>query len=482
MAVSRLTEDWRHPASASVWPLVSNLVKRHGWFIALIGVGLVLRLWNFAGPTDDLHEWRQTFTLMNAESYGHGAGWLAPFATWFGLHPKPAGLEFPLYPIVVYVLSRLLGLLTAARIVSLVCGVASIFLFDRICSRLDHPRRYAATTLFALAPLAIFYSHATQPEPLLLLLVLATAYAALRAPAVGWTAVAAICFAGAAAIKPTAFIILLPPLAYLFVKRSGRVAIASIAVAGAIGLIGWSLYNRSMLLQTSPEWYGMNTGFWLSDPLKTLLDMRYYWTLATRDGFALIPAATIVFAIVAARRRWGHPFWWWWMAGAGAELLMFGSVNWAHIYYQLPIVPALAALAAYGAPAWPRRLSLQVAAFAGLIVATLYGAWPLYQQDPRYLDAGHALAAAAEPGPPVLVLSRLADPWFPSVLYYADRPGWTLPLNTDAATIEALPGMPPCDLVKMLDGPAPSQLPAGWIETARTSEYVLAHRRSATCP
>jgi O-antigen/teichoic acid export membrane protein len=452
------------------------------WFAGLLGVAGGLRLINFFGPLDDGHEWRQTFTLMSARSYGHGAGWLAPYGTWFGVQPHPAGLEFPLYSIIAFLLSGLVDLVTAARIESLVCGVASIVVFYRICLLLKDPRAKPASVLFGFVPLAVFYSHATQPESLLLLLMLATAYAALRTPSVWWTLAGAVCFAAAAGIKPTAFVIMAFPLAYLFFKRPRRIAILVIGVAGAIGLLTWSAYTRWLLLQTAPQWYQFNVDFWSANPLKVPLDWHYYWTLANRAAFTLLPVPAIVFLIVAARRRLGHPFWWCWLAGSAAELLVFGSVNYVHIYYQLALVPALAALAVAGAPAWPRQRPLQVAAAAALIAATVYGMWPLYQQDPRYLDAGRAIAEAAAPGPPILVLSQLNAPVLPTVLYYADRPGWDLPLDATAVTIDALPGPPPCDLVMILDGPAPSQLPAGWIETRRTGEYVLGHRESGACP
>src|SRR3982074_1820534 len=87
------------------------------WFV--LAAAVVARLYHFDHLPDDAHEWRQTQTLMYAASYGDHAGWLTPEAWWSGLRPEVAVLEFPIYSIAVYVLSPLLGLVTAARVVSL---------------------------------------------------------------------------------------------------------------------------------------------------------------------------------------------------------------------------------------------------------------------------------------------------------------------------------------------------------------------------
>lgn len=100
----------------------------------------------------------------------------------------------------------------------------------------------------------------------------------------------------------------------------------------------------------------------------------------------------------------------------------------------------------------------------------------LFAENPVEYRAGRALAAATQPGRPVLVLTNNNAPWFPSVLYYAGRTGWNLSPAADEPSISALPGQAVCDMVVVRDGPVPDQLPRGWSVTANTADYLLAHR------
>src|SRR5207247_693850 len=125
-----------------------------------------------------------------------------------------------------------------------------------------------------------------------------------------------------------------------------------------------------------------------------------------------------------------------------------------HFYYQLPLVPALAALAAYSAPRLPGRRMMQATTTLLLLMATAIGCRDLYKEDPIFHDGGEALAKVATPGRPVIAMSRGGvQPWYPILLYYTGHSGWVMPLNADSNAIEALPDPAPCDLVMVFDGP-----------------------------
>ncbi|MFI5283124.1 MAG: hypothetical protein ACHQ0J_08340 [Candidatus Dormibacterales bacterium] len=445
-------------------------------FGVLLAIGAAARLYEFFGPPDDAHEWRQTQTLMYAASYAHGAGLLTPLGNWNGVPARTAVLEFPIYSILAYWLSSVMDLVTSARVLSFLFSVAAIFVFDRLCAVLGHPRRRTATVLFAFAPVALFYGHAAQPDSLFLLLVVVAAYCAVRTnEGWPWVVAAALALAVAGTIKPTALVVLALPMAYLAWKRGQWFRQGLVLAVAAAATLGWAAYVRMVLLAQDPSWYQVSTApSWVWGPASVRISPEFYSILLARLMVILLPPATAVFILVAARKRGGHPFWWLFGAGSVITTLTFATLNENHFYYQLPYIPGLAALAAYGAPQWPRRVAGRLAVGLALIAATLLASQALFGEQPVYVNAGNALAAVSRPGQPVVVMATHGAPWFPTVLYYAGRDGWNLPVGSGSDQIAALPGPAPCWLVIVRDEPGPVTVPAGWHETARTADYVLA--------
>lgn len=460
-------------------------MKREAWLIGLLMAALAAALYHFNHPPDEFHEWRYTETLMNAASYGQGADWLAPWVNWYGAVPRVAIVEFPLYQILAYLLSHLTSdLLVAARLVSLASIGASVFVFDRICALRGHPRRRVATVLFALTPLVIFQAHDPQPEALMLLTTLLAVYCALRAVAGGleWAFGAILFLSVAATIKPTALVVVFPPLVYLALTRGFRARMASIVAVAGIAVVLWALYARSVDLAWSADYFRVNASQLTLTPLLRF-DPYFYQTLGQRAALLLLPPLFVGLVLSRAALR-GDRLWWCWVAGSVIAIETFPALMQGHFYYQVPFIPALAALAAYGAPAWPRRSVLRFGAAAAVVAATVTSLAGLFVENPIRVHAGRALAAVATPGRPVLVLSSLEPYYFPAVLYYSGHPGWVMSAFTSEEAINQLERPVPCEMVMVFDGPAPPTLPTGWREVTRTAEYVLGVRsaQSASGP
>ena len=315
--------------------VVSNPLER--WFIVLLLIAVAARLFHFFAPPTDAHEFRQTQTLMFSASYAQGADWLAPKVWWYGAIPRIGVLEFPLYSILAYLFSLVLhsDVLIGARLVSLLLSVGAIIVFDRICALRNHPRRRTATLLFAFAPLAIFYGHAVQPEPLLLLTTLLAAYCFLRACQSGgvlWAGTAAIALACVGTIKPTVLLIVLPPMLYegWRTKRLAVVALV-IAFAGALTL-GWGEHDRALLTAVNPSWHKVNSQR-LVGPFNLIFDTNYAHSLAERAGFVLLPPLSV--GLIASTRalQIKDAWWWLWLLGGLLSLLVFTRLNSEHFYY-----------------------------------------------------------------------------------------------------------------------------------------------------
>jgi hypothetical protein len=211
----------------------------------------------------------------------------------------------------------------------------------------------------------------------------------------------------------------------------------------------------------------------LFGPWSLLTDLAYWHRLADRLAFLLLPPLLVGLVFSAAAIR-ADRFWWSWSAGSLVSLFVFTTLNNEHFYYQLPFVPALAALAAYGAPRLPASRVLQVAGAALLVGVSLAGVSDLWKQNPTYYGAGTAVAARTAPGATVIAMSSYgSNPYLPMILYYADRAGWNLPPETDSEGLD-LPNA--CDLVVVNDGGVPLRVPTGWTATEQTDEYILARR------
>jgi Dolichyl-phosphate-mannose-protein mannosyltransferase len=480
----------RAPKPAVAPPAASPAPQRlvagpNGWFLLLVVAAVLARLYHFTSAPDDAHQWRQALTLINIQSYSYGASLWMPRGDWYGLDWRVDVLELPVYSIIAFALSKVFGILTAARLESLALGVVAILLFDRTASLLGHPRRRTATVLFALAPISIFYSHSAQPDAMLMALLLGTAYCGVRAlnRGGGWLLAAAVCIAVMSAIKPTAFITIALPLVYVGWRNRSLLGYGWVLASGLAAVVLWGGFDRIVLLTTNPDWYHVNSANeWVFGSLAQRLSPYTYNVLVTRAAIILLPPLTVGLLIKTAADRIGHPFWWLWVAGGSAQFFLFANLNIVHFYYQLPLVPALAALAAYSAPGWPARRLMRPVVVLLLLIATAIGCRDLYKEDPIFRHGGEALSRVATSGRPVIAMSGGGvQPWYPNVLYYTGRPGWVLPLDAGTAAIQELPGPAPCELVMVFDAPGPRNPPDGWQVTRRTDEYLVAHRNAPGC-
>ena len=466
------------------------LIGRPAWVVLILGCAVLVRLFHFTGPPDDLHEWRQAQTLLLSSSYQHGANWLTPTAPWFGAVPRVAVLEFPIYSLAAYFVSISgLSLLLSARLVALATGLAAIVVFDRVCALRGHPRRATAVGLFALTPLAIFYSHAVQPDGTMLFLALVASYCGLRgmAGSRGWLGAAGVILALASSIKPAALLVVMPALFYDAAKRGALPRAAAIGVLATVGTVVWGLFDQNVLASGAPDWLAANTSSqWLWGPAELRLQPNFYGQFVLRLCLVLLPPGAFGLVVLSLRHRLGDGFWWCWAGGGVVSILTFATLNYIHVYYQLPLVPALAALAGAAAPPWPRRLSLRTAAAVATVGTGVLGVGSMYAETTIYRDAGWAVAGAGDPGKPVIVMSQAYDDnalgkFFPDVLYYADRPGWNASLKADGEALGRLTGGRACTLVVVHDGAISGAVPTGWTATERTSRYVVARSTAPAC-
>src|ERR1700686_241838 len=87
LSLHRDESGWRRAASVASRLRTTGFVRwalRERWYIALLVLAFALRLFQFGDPPDGAHEFRQTQTLMLAQSYAQGADLLAPQVSFDG--------------------------------------------------------------------------------------------------------------------------------------------------------------------------------------------------------------------------------------------------------------------------------------------------------------------------------------------------------------------------------------------------------------
>lgn len=457
------------------------LRSRPPWFWLVMVAGVLIRAWHFTGPPDDAHAGRQTVTLVFAQSYSHGAPWLAPQGSWFGAVPKVAVLEFPLYSILTWILDRVTGtgLVVSGRILSLAFGILSLVVFDRILALRGHPRRNLAVALLALSPVAVFYSHADQPEGLLLLLILVAAYAMARSLRSHWlwTVTAALVLALASVIKPTALFYLLPALAYLHWRQGSRQRAVLIALVAFAATVAWAAFVASASHAGDSAWYALNySPTFRFGSLSDRLNPTFYATMAVYYVALLMTPAAIGLVVAAARNRLGDALWWYWAAGGVAAIVVFSPLYWIHFYYHLPIVPALCAIAAAAAPRIPRKAALHALVTLAAVVTSAAVVVALTNGDPLYSDAGMAVAKLVPPGRPIALFG---DGPGDQVLFFADRTGISGGPTSNAVQLDRFSPFTACQAV--LFGSTSPRLPSDWTVVLKDPRFVVAKRMAGPC-
>jgi hypothetical protein len=444
-------------------------------------VGVVMRAWQFTGPPDDAHAGRQTVTLVFAQSYSHGAPWLAPRGSWFGSVPKVAVLEFPLYSVLTWIVARVTGtgLVVGGRILALAFGILSLFVFDRILALRGHPRRNLAVALLALSPVAVFYSHADQPEGLLLLLILVAAYAMVRSPRSNWlwTLIAALVLALASVIKPTALFYLLPALAYLHWRQGSRQRAVLIVLVAFAATAAWAAFVASVSQAGDSAWYASNySSAFRFGSLGDRVNPQLYATMSVYYIALLMTPAAIGLVVAAAHHRRGDALWWWWAAGGVAAIMVFAPLYWIHFYYHLPIVPALCAIAAAAAPRIPLRAVLQALVTVAGVVTSAAVVGALTIGNPLYYDAGTAAAALVPPGRPIALFG---DGPGDQVLFFADRTGISGGATSNVVELDRFSPFTACDAV--LFGSTLPRLPSDWTVVLKDPRFAVAKRVGGPC-
>ena len=414
------------------------------WFLVL---SFAVRLVNItAPPLERAHSWRQATGLMVARNLARGDGDI--------LHPRiderpetsrEIGMEFPLLPWMHSAVGKCFGYAHwHSRLINLVVVMGGLWCFYLILARWHTDRLAATATVVLTMSMWFSFGRKAMPDTFSCALVLLGMESLLRALERGgimrWVFSALVLTLGVLSKLPAAILLFPLPLLCKGATRKHRLALVATGSVVIATTFWWYGLHAPSVAERAGTWY--HQGQSLSDSLSSLWSHK--GQLLGRFAFSALRSYAAFAAVLLGlwclvRKSPGHEVTRW-MVGMpclGCALLMLraGFYFHHHDYYIMPVVPALALLAAVGLDRLPRR-------WAQVVLVLLVLEAGLNQQH----DFG-----VPDSELPKLGLGQLAEEHIPSdehvvligegnpiELYLLDRKGWvhspSVPLNASTYT------------------------------------------------
>jgi 4-amino-4-deoxy-L-arabinose transferase-like glycosyltransferase len=459
--------------------------------VLILLLGTVLRLQYLDLPLADAHRWRQTFNADVARQFVKGPfDIFHPRVNWGGPDGVVA-MEFPLFPAIIASVIAVTGEHPGAeRAVTIAFSFGTILLLYLLGRDLaGRGAGRGAAFLFAISPSAVYFGRAVMVDVPMLFFSVGAVLGYLRYLERGTRAalVAGAVSLALAGLVKLPNILVLGPIVYLgwalrsfAILKDRRFVLSLVVAVASIAAWYWHadvIFHRTGLGVASfhpAGTYGPEVSIaagpmslvtsWstvdrLSDPefYSVILDRLWHLHL-TAVGFAL---ALVGIPLAATSRR--HSMLIVWLAAAISFVLATAEGNFWHDYHQMPLLPPamlLAGLAAgpafdvmRGSPWFHDRSGIHARVTAiGLGLAIGASGLLAFQKSnvidshfrPHGLDrdrmnAGAAIAAATPEDALVAVVEYLHyGNNSPTLLYYANRRGWSLDLDsvTDHALVQ----------------------------------------------
>jgi hypothetical protein len=412
-----------------------------------ISVGLMARAATFQSPLFDFHSWRQADTATVARNFVEER--LNPLYPQVDFRGDQAvgyvETGFELHAFLVALAASVVGFSThLGRALSILSFPFSAWLIGAfVRERYGQTAAVVAIVLYAVGlPLTRYVDRAFMNESLLTLLTLVCLRAAqvyLRSGRPWPLATLAASMVLIAVVKPT-FLIVGAPVGGLFVERFGargvwRWELWAVASACVGAAAAWFLHAHRLFEATGLTFGLTNKLF----DAELLVSWAYFSKIGTRtikDLLSPVGMAAAIYglAVVVRERRWAEPL------GIAAFLLYLVVVtpgNFAHNYYQLPVVPVATVLMAVGIVeavrvqgdrrSWSeqRRMAvivgvLWLAAVSTFVRNASFHSW--YEVDQSRVRICQELVRSLAPEQRV----AFANYGSPDILFCVDRTGWLL--------------------------------------------------------
>ncbi len=450
--------------------------------VIVIGIfAVAARLVFINQPYVDHWSWRQSDVAAIARNFfQNGFRFGYPQIDWAGNAPGYVGTEFPILPFIAAVCYKFAGVHEwIGRIQAVILFAASLpFFFLLVREIFGSTAAIWASFFYGFAPLNVFAGRSFMPDVPSLSFAIVGLYFSLvwvrnakvvafkerrfgqpsKFSSDGWEAVipwivSAIAISLSLLIKITS-IVILAPLVYVFVaavcdrrnSRKGDLRIAPAVLETAAPCVGAHraplqlIAFSAIALLPSAIWY------WHAHRIAErfyphhffgaggiqIESFSWYWHIAQQTFVSSLTPLLSVMALVglfvpqSRDRRYSRLFHWW-LAAMIVFIIVVGYGN-RHRWYQLPLVPIVAAFAGVACAFVVSKISsrvitvtLSVLLVSSFTTAAFWYVQPFYQSSAAQLrDAGFELKKVTPPDA-LIVAADMGDP---TILYYADRKGW----------------------------------------------------------
>ena len=428
--------------------------------IAICILAVATRLVFINQPYIDHWSWRQSDVAAIARNFlQNGFRFGYPQIDWAGNAPGYVGTEFPILPFIAAVCYKFAGVHEwMGRIQPVILFAVSLpFFFLLVREIFGSTAAVWASFFYCFAPLNIFAGRSFMPDVPSLSFVIVGLYFFLQWIQHGESSsffTAAIAISLSLLIKITS-IVIFAPLVYILVaavcdrrnSRKGDLQIAPAVLETAAPCVGAhrapplqliAFFAIALLPSAIWYWHAHQIAerfyphhFFGAGGIK-IESFSWYWHIARQTFVSSLTPPLSVMALVglfvpqSRDRRYSRLFHCW-LAAMIVFIIVVGYGN-RHRWYQLPLVPIVAAFAGAACAFVGSKISSRViAVILSVVLASAFTTlafWyvqPFYQSSAAQLrDAGLELKKATRPN--ALIIA--ADMGDPTILYYAERKGW----------------------------------------------------------
>ncbi|OGV92980.1 hypothetical protein A3B57_04310 [Microgenomates group bacterium RIFCSPLOWO2_01_FULL_47_10] len=443
----------------NLWAKPPSKLKNNLVILAILLLGLGVRLYNINTPLADWHSWRQADTASVAVEYiKNGIDLLHP--KYLDLSNIPSGLEnpqgyrmveFPMVAARIAVVSENVlpnvPIHVIFRVYSIISSLFSLFVLYHLVL-LFEKRRVAELTalIFAILPYNVFYSRAVLPEIHLVAVSLMALYSVVRFFTIPdhslktpWYWLAVVTGAIALLLKPTALFFALPALYVGWRKCKGKLltdykTYLFLALTFA-PLLWWRWWIGHF-----PE--GIPAFTWLlnSNGIR-FKGAFFHWLFAERIGRLILGFWGLILLALGFlhkaeddKKSLSAGFFGSWLISMLAYLSIFATGNVQHDYYQIILIPIICVYVAKGiefllnAPkvyGYSRTTCyiLLTTASAFALAFSWFEVRGYYQiNNPAMVEAGQAVDRLT-PADALIIAPYGGDTAF---LYQTNRRGWPI--------------------------------------------------------
>lgn len=395
------------------------------WLIATV----IQRLFFITvAPLEVGHNWRQSTVCMVARNFLEiDANLFFPRVDMAGELTGITGMEFPLLNYLIYLVSLIFGYdHWYGRLINLLVTAAGQWAFFVYLKKLFNPQLAFRVSMVLLFSIFYMYSRKIMPDTFSMALCMAGMLALLRFSETWkwqWWMASALAIAFGALSKLPA-ILVLPFLLPLLQREDWdkRVLIGAALVPGALLSAVWYFYwaphitdafGYQHFFSGAPV---LETISYISQHVPETLKMFYQHPIGI-SGFVLFLIGIVQLFRGADSARWA-------LAITGFLFLCFMSQTgfnfYQHEYYIVPIVPAMAYLAAKGMTLFPSRWALLLIAI--VCVEGLATRW-----SDQFIKRGAEIemleSMIDEEVAPDQLIAINGGVW-PTALYFSHRKGW----------------------------------------------------------